>query len=139
MSRVLTYSELIRLPTFEERFDYLRLDGSVGLDTFGYDRWMNQDFYRSREWKRARAYVISRDYGCDLGIRDRPIAGAIYVHHMNPLTKDDILGSADALLDPENLICVSRLTHEAITYGSADLLPKGPAVRRANDTIPWKR
>lgn len=139
MSRVLTYSELIRLPTFEERFDYLRLDGSVGLDTFGYDRWMNQDFYRSPEWKRARAYVISRDYGCDLGIRDRPISGAIYVHHMNPLTKDDILGSADALLDPENLICVSRLTHEAITYGSADLLPKGPAVRRANDTIPWKR
>ena len=133
------YSELIRLPTFEERFDYLKLDGSVGLDNFGFDRYLNQDFYRSREWKNARRFVISRDYGCDLGIEDRPIIGAIYVHHMNPLTKEDILDSTDFLLDPEYLICVSRTTHEAITYGSGKLLPKGPAIRKPNDTAPWKR
>lgn len=135
-----TYSELIQLPTFEERYNYLKLNGSVGDDTFGFDRYINQRFYRSAEWKKIRDYVIIRDNGCDLGIRDREIAGKIYIHHMNPLSKEDIELSTDNLLNPEYLICVSHETHNAIHYGS-NLKPNSNTVieRKPNDTCLWKR
>jgi hypothetical protein len=134
-----TYSELITLPTFEERFRYLRLKGSVGQDTFGFDRYINQKFYRSVEWKRIRDSVIIRDLGCDLGIEDREIRGKILIHHMNPITEKDIRYLTDILLNPEYLICVSHNTHNAIHYGDEDLLVKAPVIRTMNDTCPWKR
>lgn len=134
-----TYSELITLPTFEERFRYLQLKGSVGVDTFGFDRYLNQKFYRSAEWRRIRDQVIVRDGGCDLGIEDRLIGGRILIHHMNPITEKDILYMTDALLNPEYLICVSHITHNAIHYGDEDLLMKDPVVRTPFDTCPWKR
>lgn len=135
-----TYSELITLPTFEERFRYLKLDGRVGEDTFGFDRYLNQEFYqRDREWRRIRDYVIIRDLGCDLGIQDREIMGKILVHHMNPITKEDILRRSAYLLDPEYLICTMKSTHDAIHYGDEHLLIKNPVERRANDTCPWRR
>lgn len=134
-----TYSELIALPTFEERFRYLQLKGSVGVDTFGFDRYLNQNFYRSAEWRRVRDQVIVRDGGCDLGIEDRLIGGRILIHHMNPITEKDILYMTDALLNPEYLICVSHITHNAIHYGDEDLLMKDPIIRTPNDTCPWKR
>lgn len=133
-----TYSELMTLPTFEERYRYLRLKGSVGEDTFGFDRYLNQKFYRSAEWKRIRDQVIVRDFGCDLGIEDREIRGKILIHHMNPITEKDIRYLTDILLDPEYLICVSHSTHNAIHYGDEDLLMKGPIIRTQHDTCPWK-
>ena len=134
-----TYSELIQLPTFEERFKYLQMNGFVGKETFGFDRYLNQNFYRSLEWKRVRDEVIIRDNGCDLGIEDRSIAGKILIHHMNPITDKDIVNVTDFLLNPEYLICVSHITHNAIHYGNEDLLIKDPVVRTKNDTCPWKR
>ena len=134
-----TYSELMTLSTYEDRFRYLKLDGSVGKDTFGFDRWLNQVFYRSPEWKRLRDEVIIRDQGCDLGILDREIFGRILIHHMNPISKEDILERTDLLLNPEYLICTSKRTHDAIHYGDEDLLIKDPVVRRPNDTCPWKK
>ena len=134
-----SYSELITIPTFEERFRYLQLKGSVGVDTFGFDRYLNQKFYRSAEWRRIRDEVIIRDGGCDLGIEDRLIGNRILIHHMNPITEKDILYMTDALLNPEYLICVSHITHNAIHYGDEDLLMKGPVIRTPNDTCPWKR
>lgn len=139
MTNIKTYSELIKLPTFEERYRYLRLSGRVGKDTFGFDRYMNQSFYRSAEWKRIRDEVIVRDNGCDLGIEDRIIHGRILIHHMNPITDRDILDLTDFLLDPEYLICVTHTTHNAIHYGDEDLLVTNPIVRTRNDTCPWKR
>lgn len=139
MMSIKTYSELIHLPTFEERFKYLQMRGSVGRETFGFDRYLNQNFYRSAEWKRVRDKVIVRDNGCDLGINDRPIAGKIMIHHMNPITDKDILNVTEFLLNPEYLICVSHNTHNAIHYGDEDLLIKDPIVRTKNDTCPWKR
>lgn len=139
MTNIKTYSELIALPTFEERYRYLRLTGRVGEDTFGFDRYLNQKFYRSAEWKRIRDQVIVRDNGCDLGIEDRVIYGKILIHHMNPITERDILHMTDALLNPEFLICVTHATHNAIHYGDEDLLVKAPIVRSKNDTCPWKR
>lgn len=133
-----TYSELIQLPTFEERFRYLRLKGSVGKETFGFDRYLNQIFYRSSAWKRVRDQVIVRDNGCDLGIDDRIIYGKILIHHMNPINDEDILNMTDILLNPEYLICVTLDTHNAIHYGDDDLLIKEPVVRFKNDTCPWK-
>lgn len=133
-----TYSELIRLPTFEERFRYLQLSGSVGKETFGFDRYINQNFYRSAAWKRVRDQVIIRDNGCDLGIEDRIIYGKILIHHMNPINDEDILNMTDILLNPEYLICVTLDTHNAIHYGDEDLLIKEPVVRFKNDTCPWK-
>ena len=133
-----TYSELIQLPTFEERFRYLRLKGSVGKETFGFDRYLNQNFYRSSAWKRVRDQVIIRDNGCDLGIDDRIIYGKILIHHMNPINDEDILNMTDILLNPEYLICVTLDTHNAIHYGDDDLLIKEPVVRFKNDTCPWK-
>ena len=134
-----TYSELIQLPTFEERFQYLKLSGAGGKETFGFDRYLNQNFYRSAAWKRVRDQVIVRDNGCDLGIDDRIIYGKILIHHMNPINDRDILDLTDILLNPEYLICVSHLTHNAIHYSDESLLPREPIVRFKNDTCPWKR
>ena len=133
-----TYSELIELPTFEERYRYLRLQGTVGKDIFGFDRYLNQKFYRSAEWKRVRDQVIIRDNGCDLGMEDRVIRGKILIHHMNPITDKDILRATDILLNPEFLICVTHQTHNAIHYGDEDLLILAPVIRTPNDTCPWK-
>ena len=134
-----TYSELIIIPTFEERFKYLQLNGSVGSETFGFDRYLNQAFYRSQEWKRIRDEIIVRDYGCDLGIEGKEIFGKIYIHHMNPVTPKDIADVTRFLLDPEYLICTTHSTHNAIHYGDENLLQKGPVVRKKNDTCPWKQ
>ena len=131
------YSELIKLPTFEERFKYLKLGGEVGKDTFGFDRWINQRFYKSAEWKRARRDVIIRDEGQDLGMDGYDLHNAIYVHHMNPILPKDIVDAEEWILNPEFLICVSFNTHQAIHYGDEDLLPK-IIERRPNDTCPWK-
>lgn len=133
-----TYSDLILLPTFEERFRYLKLDGEVGKDTFGFDRYLNQIFYKSPEWKSIRDYVITRDFGCDLGISDREIQGRILIHHMNPITKKDILNRSDLLLNPEYLICTSKNTHDAIHYGDEYLLIKDFIARKPHDTCPWR-
>lgn len=134
-----TYSELMQFPTFEERFRYLQLSGKVGKETFGFDRYLNQNFYRSAAWKRVRDQVIVRDNGCDLGIEDRMIGGKILIHHMNPISNKDILDLTSILLNPEYLICVSHNTHNAIHYGDEDLLIKAPIIRTKNDTCPWKR
>lgn len=134
-----TYSELITLPTFEERFNYLRLDGRVGEETFGFDRYMNQMFYRSDEWRALRDRIIIRDNGCDLGIEDREIYGRIIIHHMNPITKEDIRTRSDLLLNPEYLICTIKSTHDAIHYGDGSLLFTAPITRTKNDTCPWRQ
>lgn len=133
-----TYSELIKLPTFEERYEYLKLDGKVGEETFGFDRYINQEFYRSNEWLKVRDFVIVRDGGCDLAIEDREIVGKILVHHMNPITIDDILNRSKFLLDPEYLISTIKNTHDAIHYGDSSLLITAPIERRKNDTCPWR-
>ena len=133
------YTELSRLQTFEERFEYLRLDGMVGVATFGFDRYLNQIFYNTLEWKQIRDHIIVRDHGCDLGMLDREIVGRIILHHMNPISKDDILERTKILLDPEFLICTFHMTHNAIHYGDSSLLPKEPVERRPNDTCPWKQ
>lgn len=138
MKIIRTYSELITLPTFEERFNYLKLKGQVGKDTFGFDRWLNQIFYRDPEWKSVRDYVIVRDNGCDLGVDGYEINGRILVHHMNPISKEDILERSKYLLDPEFLISTVHNTHNAIHYGDEDLLIKTPIERTKNDTCPWK-
>lgn len=135
-----TYSELITLPTFEERYRYLRLAGRVGADTFGFDRYLNQVVYqRDPRWKEARDIVIIRDNGCDLGIEGREIHGKILVHHMNPITMDDLLHDRDWIFDPEFLISTMLTTHNAIHYGDENLLMKAPIERTKNDTCPWKR
>lgn len=137
-TNVRTYSELIKLPTFEERFDYLRLDGVVGKDTFGFDRYLNQQFYRSSEWKRIRNQVIVRDNGCDLGIDEYEIHGRILIHHMNPISIEDLQYMSDLLMNPEYLICVSHRTHNAIHYGDESLIVTTPIERSQNDTCPWR-
>ena len=134
-----TYSELITLPTFEERYRYLRLGGKVGEDTFGFDRYLNQIFYRSKEWKDVRDEVIIRDLGCDLGIEGREIFGKILIHHMNPIRIDDIVKRSDFLLNPEYLICTIKSTHDAIHYGDESKLLIRFTERSANDTCPWKK
>ncbi|WP_288887060.1 hypothetical protein [uncultured Eubacterium sp.] len=135
-----TYSELITFETFEERFQYLKLDGSIGEDTFGFDRYLNQLFYRSPEWRQVRNFVITRDLGCDLAIPEREIINQqILIHHMNPLTKDDIINKTDFLLNPEYLICTTKRTHNAIHYSDDRILiPDGPVVRTKNDQCPWR-
>ena len=134
-----TYSELISIPTFEERFKYLQLNGNVGAETFGYDRVFNQRFYSSLEWKRLRDEIIFRDNGCDLGILDRRIMGKIFIHHMNPIMLEDIRESSEFLLNPEYLICMSFETHNAIHYGDENLLFKAPIKRKQYDTCPWRQ
>lgn len=133
-----TYSELIKLPTFEERFAYLRLDGEVGATTFGSDRYLNQLFYRSAEWRKIRDFVIVRDNACDLAVEGYDLVGLILIHHMNPISVEDILRHSAFLIDPEFLICTSNPTHNAIHYGSEALLPRGPVERIQNDTCPWR-
>ena len=133
-----TYSELSLLPTFRERYQYLRLSGQVGEDTFGFDRYLNQVFYRSQEWKRVRDFVILRDNGCDLGVPGFEIHEKIIIHHMNPITVQDIRHANENLLDPEFLICVRHNTHNAIHYGDESLLITEPIVRTPNDTCPWR-
>lgn len=134
-----TYSELMKLSTFEERYEYLKLGGAVGEETFGFDRYLNQIFYKSDEWKSIRSYVITRDNGCDLGVSDREIRGdKILVHHMNPITKEDIINRSDILLNPEYLITTVKNTHDAIHYGDSELLYQGPIERTKNDTCPWR-
>jgi hypothetical protein len=128
------------LKTFEERFEYLKVIGQVGDETFGSSRFFNQDFYRSQLWRSIRNQVIVRDNGCDLGIEDRPITGRmIIIHHMNPITIDDIMNMTPNLIDPEFLICVSPNTHQALHYGDEKILPKGPIERFPNDTCPWRK
>jgi hypothetical protein len=134
-----SYREILDLSTFEERFEYLRLRGAVGESTFGFDRYINQGFYRSREWKQVRQKVISRDEGCDLGIPGREIYDNIIVHHINPMTVDSIKEGSVDILDLDNLICVTHNTHNAIHYGDAGLLIQPLVERRPGDTSPWKR
>lgn len=134
-----TYSEMILLPTFLERFKYLQIGGMVGAETFGFDRYLNQSLYRTAEWKRFRNEIIVRDNGCDLGCDDRAIYGKILVHHINPLTVEDIINRHSCVFDPDNVICVSLNTHNAIHYGDEELLMLGPIERTKNDTCPWRR
>lgn len=134
-----TYSELIQFPTFEERFEYLRLDGIVGEETFGFDRYLNQMLYKTPEWRSLRNKIIIRDQGCDLGVPGHEIIGTkILIHHMNPITKEDILERSDYVFNPEYLISTIMNTHNAIHYGTSELLQKDPIVRSKNDTCPWK-
>lgn len=139
MSNLRTYKELQQLQTFDERFAYLQLRGHIGKETFGYDRYLNQQFYRSKEWKDVRRKVILRDHGCDLGIMDRTITGRIYIHHMNPITREDLINGSDLVLNPNYLICVSSMTHEAIHYGDKDLLISDYVERSPYDTCPWRQ
>ena len=145
-----TYTELCQHATFEDRFHYLQLHGKVGFDTFGFDRWLNQSFYQSREWRQFRDRIIVRDAGCDLACKDheitdwlirngKPIRPRIIIHRLNPLTKEDVLQHSDALLDPENVICVSDRTHKAIHYGDDTILKPAFAERRPGDTCPWRK
>lgn len=134
-----TYTELIQLQTFEERYRYLQLNGSVGADTFGFDRYLNQTFYRSKEWKLIRDKVIVRDNGCDLGVEGYEIHGRIYIHHMNPLLLEDIIDRTEFLLNPEYLITTTHSTHNAIHYGDESLLVTAPIERAPNDTCPWRK
>ena len=138
LMRIKTYSELIELPTFEERFEYLQLKGIVGQETFGFDRYLNQILYNSKEWKHLRNEIIVRDNGCDLALEGFEIHGRILIHHINPITIDDVIKRREMVFDPENLICVTHNTHNAIHYGDKSLLITGPVERRANDTCPWK-
>ena len=133
-----SYRNLILLPTFEERYEYLKLSGVVGESTFGFDRYLNQEFYTSKEWRQFRYKMIARDEGCDMGHPDFPIGGRVILHHINPLLVEDFENSSDALFDPDNVICVSEATHNAIHFGDETLLPAEPIIRTANDTCPWR-
>lgn len=133
-----SYSELTQLPTFKERLDYLKLDGIVGEETFGIARWLNQKFYHSYEWRKFRNEIIARDNGMDLGVEGHDIPGQVIIHHLNPITYDDILERHPCVLDPENAISVSANTHRAIHYSDDELLTLGPVVRQPNDMCPWK-
>ena len=133
-----TYSELITIPDYYDRFEYLKLGGRVGAETFGYDRWLNQIFYTSKEWLNFRWKIIERDNACDLAFEGYDICKGLVVHHISPITKEDIINRAPKLFDPENLVCVADLTHKAIHYGDRKLLPKPLIIRTKNDTCPWK-
>ena len=137
-TKIRSYSELCKFKTFKERYEYLRLDGVVGESTFGFDRYLNQVFYRSQKWRAIRDQGIIRDEGRDLGAEGYDIYGKVIIHHMNPITIDDIEKESDYLLDPEFLICTTHNTHNAIHYGDEGLLVTGPVVRTKNDTCPWK-
>ena len=139
MKTIRTYSELKKLESMDDRFEYLRLNGTVGRSTFGYDRYINQTLYNDPRYKSARDVVILRDDGCDLGIKGYKIQEKLTVHHMNPLTLEDIQQMKPEIFDPEYLICSSPNTHQAVHYGDKSLLPKLPIERRKNDTCPWKR
>lgn len=133
-----TYSELIQLPTFEERFKYLQLNGTVGKETFGYDRYLNQLFYNSHHWRKRRDDIIKRDLGCDLAVVGFELQDRVYIHHMNPIRIDDLIEQTEYLMEPEYLICTSFNTHQAIHYGDESLLVGTLVERKPNDTCPWK-
>ena len=144
-----TYSELITLPSFDERFRYLQLDGQVGKETFGYDRYLNQVLYNSQEWRRFRHEIIIRDNACDLAHEDHEITSwrdengrihgqKIIIHHINPITEDDVVNRRSIIFDPENTITTILSTHNAIHYGDESLLPKEPIERSKNDMCPWR-
>lgn len=133
-----TYSELKTITSFLDRFRYLKLDGHIGEETFGYDRYLNQKFYKTPEWRTLRNHLILRDCGCDLAHPEYEIPGKILIHHMNPITVSDIVDRSDYLMNPEYLICVSYNTHQAIHYGDESLLITEPIVRTPNDTCPWR-
>lgn len=137
MTKIRTYSELQRYATLEERFEYLALRGHVGDSTFASDRWINQEFYQSKEWKAARRDVIARDLGCDLGVEGYEIHSGLYVHHMNPMSLDDIVNGNRDIVDPEFLITVSHRTHNAIHYGDESQLPRPLIERKPGDTKLW--
>lgn len=137
LAMIRTYRDLSRIKTFDERFHYLSLRGQVGESTFGFDRWINQEFYRSREWRRAREHVLVRDYGFDMGLAGHEIFGNPIIHHMNPMRVEDITQGDPSILDPEFLITVSHPTHNAIHYGDERLLPRPLAERRPGDTRLW--
>lgn len=139
MTNIRTYSELITLPTFEERFRYLKLDGKVGKETFGFKRWLNQEFYHSIEWLSFRDKIIIRDGGCDLGVPGYDIHGSVLIHHINPITYEDIRRRNPCIFDPENVICTMLKTHNAIHYGDESLLNIAPIERSHNDTCPWRK
>lgn len=136
--KIRTYTELIRIDDFVERYEYLRLRGEVGVSTFGWERWMNQMLYRSSKWRRTRDKVIIRDMGCDLAHQDFQIGDRIIIHHMNPLTLEQIEDDVDEIYEPEFLVCTSHMTHNAIHYGDQSLLPQLPVERMPGDTCPWK-
>lgn len=138
MSNIKTYSELIELPSFLDRYNYLKIGGQVGVETFGYDRYLNQVLYRSDEWKDFRRDMIVRDHGCDLAHDEYEIYGKILVHHIDPITVEDVIRRHPKIFDPENVISTSLNTHNAIHYGDETLLVLGPIERRPNDTCPWK-
>lgn len=133
-----TYTEMTSFNSFMDRFRYLKLSGIIGEDTFGFDRYLNQAFYKSQEWRRFRNQIILRDNGCDLACDGFEIGGMIIIHHLNPISKDDILQHSDFLMNPEYAVCVSFNTHNAIHYGDESLLVSEPVIRRPNDTCPWK-
>jgi hypothetical protein len=137
MSKIRSYVELSRLDTFEERYRYLRLRGVLGKTTFGFDRWLNQRFYKSSEWRSVRRQVIIRDNGCDLGIPGYEIASGLLVHHMNPVSLEDLKHGESWIFDPNYLITTSLQTHNAIHYGDENLLPRGPIIRKKGDTKLW--
>lgn len=134
-----SYSELIMIPTFIERFEYLKIGGRIGEETFGFDRHLNQTLYRSPEWKRFRREIIIRDMGCDLACEGYEIIGKILIHHINPISVEDVVNRSYKIFDKDNVICTSLNTHNAIHYGDADLLVTEPIIRTKNDTCPWKR
>ena len=139
MQHTLTYTELSKLKTYKERFDYLMLKGKVGIETFGYDRYLNQILYTSPDWKRLRDKIILRDNGCDLGLEGYPIYGRVIIHHINPLTVDDVINYSLDVFNPEYLVCTSHKTHNAIHYGVEDYTRSIEVVeRKPNDTIPWR-
>ena len=137
--KIRTYSELIQFDNYIDRYNYLKLGGKVGEETFGFDRYLNQQFYKSKEWLRLRDEIIIRDNACDLGIPDREISSRVIIHHMNPITKNDIINQTEYLLNPEYMICVTKRTHDAIHYGDESLLFTCIVERTKNDTCPWKR
>lgn len=134
-----TYSEMMSFDTFEERLHYLMLDGRVGINTFGFDRYLNQALYKSKEWKELRNRIIIRDNGCDLGVEGYEIHDRILIHHINPITQEDILNRSYCIFDPDNLISTRKRTHDAIHYSTEDIVVYSPTIRTANDTSPWKR
>ena len=137
MSMMRTYSELIQIPTYEERFEYLQLHGEVGKDTFGFDRYLNQKFYRSTEWRQLRNSIVVRDKACDMACKDYEIYDRIVIHHLNPITVDDFINNRDSIMDPEFLVCVSPLTHKAIHFGDFELINQTYTERRRGDTTLW--
>ena len=134
-----SYLELIHIPTFQERYEYLKIGGRIGEETFGFDRHLNQTLYRSSEWKRFRRQIIIRDKGCDLGCEGYELYDKILIHHINQITIDDVLNRASCIFDPNNVICTSLNTHNAIHYGDSELLVTEPIERTKNDTCPWKK